>query len=328
MDRNGYGRGWKTLAIGVTALLIGALAVFWWSENRAAQARENVNTQMEEELRQLEVERHRLQQELDTVQTEYKKEAHGTGSLVLLFTSLNEQVYTDIYPQMEEFGFKGVLVLSEDSRPGAVGCMSRKQFKELTDAGWECCLLWDEDVEEENWAAEGGRLARSAGIAAPEAVYFQADTYDSDVDSFLIKKGFLTAVHHGEQKLPLILSEAGEGIWQAGAMPWGQTDAQKMVQEAIEQKGNLVFTVGDNSAEEKYDSRRYLSMLDYLYSCCESDTLKVLSLSEARDYRQGLSEGLEGLTEIYSGQKTDLESRLEDLNQRIDEIIRKYGKIR
>lgn len=111
-------------------------------------------------------------------------------------------------------------------------------------------------------------------------------------------------------------------------MPWGQTDAQKMVQEAIEQKGNLVFTVGDNSAEEKYDSRRYLSMLDYLYSCCESDTLKVLSLSEARDYRQGLSEGLEGLTEIYSGQKTDLESRLEDLNQRIDEIIRKYGKIR
>ncbi len=328
MNRNDSATGWIWKGIAIAAVLIGAgcLAFFIWTENRAERKRQETSDAMEQELRPLEVERHKLRQELDKIQTKYKRESQGTGNLVLLFTNLDEQIYTEIFPQMEECGFKGVLALSEECHPGAPGCMSRKQFRELTDAGWECCLRWEEDAEAEDWAAEGGRLARAAGISVPEAVYFKVDAYDSEKDSFLLKKNLSTIVHHGEGDLPLITFEVGEGIWQVGAMPWGQADAQAMVGEAIEQKGSLIFTIGDDSAEEEYDSDRYLSMLEYLYSCCKSDDLKVMTLTQARDYRQNLSEGKEGLTETYNEQKADLEAQLEELERKIDEITDRYGQ--
>lgn len=327
MDRDDLRKAWIWRTIGIAVIAIAAVGIiaFMWTENRAAQERQNANEAMERELRPLEVERHRLQQELETVKTDYRRESQGTGSLVLLFTDMDEQIYTEVYPQMEEAGFRGVLTLSKDSFPGAAGCMSKKQFRELTDAGWECCLKWDADADIADWAAEGGRLSRAAGIALPETVYFGAETYDSAEDPVLLKKEFLTVVHHGEEKLPLITSEIGDGIWHVGAMPWGQRDAQQMAQEVMAQKGSLVFTAGHDSEEEEYDEARYASMLGYIQSCCEDGDLKVMTLSEAREYWKEIADGREVLTDDYNGRRADLETRIEELEQQIDEITEKYS---
>ena len=110
MNRNDSATGWIWKGIAIAAVLIGAgcLAFFIWTENRAERKRQETSDAMEQELRPLEVERHKLRQELDKIQTKYKRESQGTGNLVLLFTNLDEQIYTEIFPQMEECGFKGV----------------------------------------------------------------------------------------------------------------------------------------------------------------------------------------------------------------------------
>ena len=328
MDRDEFRRGWiwKAVAIVVTILLVGALAVFWWSESRAEQTMQDANAEMEQELRPLELERHRLQQELDDVKAEYNQNTQGTGSLVLLFTNLDEQIYTEIYPMMEAYGYAGVMTLSEDCFPGAEGCMSREQFRELIDAGWECCLRWGEE-ETNGWVAACGRLAREAGIARPKAVYFPADTYDSEKNDFLIKKEFLTAVYHGEGEVSLISYGIGGDIWNPGAMGWEQKGASKLLDEIVEKKGNLIFTIGTDFSEEEYEKDSFIAMLEKTDVYRKVDDLKVMTLTEAREYRQGLDEGREGLTETYNEQRADLEAQLEELEQKIDEITRKYGEI-
>ena len=111
-------------------------------------------------------------------------------------------------------------------------------------------------------------------------------------------------------------------------MGWQQRGASKLLDETVEKKGNLIFTIGTDFSAEEYDRDSYIAMLERADAYCEDDNLKVMTLSQAREYRQGLENGEEGFTEKYNEQKADVETRLEDLNQKIDEIIRKYGKIR
>ena len=326
MDRNGFGNGriWKVLAVGATVLFAGVLAVFLWFDNRAAQERQMANMEMEQELRPLELEKHRLQQELNDIKNEFSQETRRTGSLVLLFTNLDEQIYTDIYPIMEAFGYTGVVTLSEECFPGGGGCMSREQFRELMDAGWECCLKWEEEQDVKDWASACGRLARGAGVARPKAVYFPGDTYDSEKDELLIGEEVQTAIYHGAGETSLLASEIGGDIWHPGAMGWEQRGASKMLDEAVEQKGNLVFTIGTDFPEEEYEKDSFISMLEKADIFCEDGNLKVMTLSEARDYRQGLDEGRENLTEAYDGERAELEARIEELERQMDDITEKY----
>lgn len=329
MDRDGFGKGWISKAvIVVTILLAGALAAFLWFESRAAQERKTANLEMEQELRPLELEKHRLQQKLNDLKSEYSREARGIGSLVLLFTNLDEQIYTDIYPITETFGCTGVVTLSASCFPGGEGCMSQEQFRELMDAGWECCLKWEEDRDAKDWVSDCERLAREAGVTRPKVVYFPGDTYDDERDEFLIKEGFLTATYHGEGEASLLTLEVGGDIWHPGAMGWNQRGASKMMDEAIEQRRNMVFTIGTDFPKEEYEKDSFIAMLEKADIYREAGDLNIMTLSEARDYRQGLDEGREGLTEDYNGRRTELEEQIEELEKEIDAITEKYEGIR
>lgn len=299
----------------VLVFLSAALALFLWLENSRAQARQEANTEMEQEIRPLELERHRLQQELDDLNTEYTIEAQGKGSLVLLFTNLDERIYTEIYPIMNAFGFVGVLALEESRFPGSEGCMNQEQLKELIDAGWECCLRWKPDSDAENWAETERRLAEKAGISCPAAVYFPADSYEPERETILGEMGFQTMVHHGEGELSLLSSEIGEGPWRPGAMGWEQKGAAKMLDEAVTQRGDLVFTVGTDTAEEEYEKDSFISMLEKADIYCDVDELKVMTLTEAREYRKGLEEGREELTDDYNDHRAGLEAKIKDLER-------------
>ena len=315
----------RAAVIVMLVLLTAVLAVFLWFENRGAQAKQEANEKMEQEIRPLELERHSLQQELDSLNSEYTREAQGEGSLVLLFTNLDERIYTEIFPIMKEFGFAGVLALSENSFPGGEGCMSREQFEELMDAGWECCLKWKPGSDTGDWAEAGGRLAANAGVDCPAAAYFPADTYEAETDDILKKRGFLTAVHHGEGGLSVVSSEIGEGLWHPGAMGWEQKGASKMMDEAVAQRGNLIFTIGTDAPGEEYEKDSYIAMLEKANVYRNVNDLQVTTLTGAREYRKSLEEGRSEIDENYSERKMQLEAQMKELNERINEIIEKYG---
>ena len=59
----------------------------------------------------------------------------GAGTATVLFTDLDERIYTDIYPTMEEDGFVGMLAVSSAYLPDGEGRLTSEQIRELLEAG-------------------------------------------------------------------------------------------------------------------------------------------------------------------------------------------------
>ncbi|MEI3401685.1 MAG: hypothetical protein V8R51_04975 [Clostridia bacterium] len=62
---------------------------------------------MEEEMESLTKEKQQLENDLSNLEKNYNNETQGISSLAFLFTDLNENIYTDIYPLMKEHEFVG-----------------------------------------------------------------------------------------------------------------------------------------------------------------------------------------------------------------------------
>lgn len=311
----------------VTAVLAALLAFFFWTENEEKKEIQAAYEAMQNEIRPLELEIYGLQQELNGIKEEDDRETRGMGSIVLLFTDLSEGIYTDAYPQMTKYGFKGVLALGEEQAPGEAGCLNEQQFQELLAAGWECCLKWEMGMNEKKWPAYSRRLVRRAKIESPKSVYFQKEAYDGGQDDFLAEQHFSVAIHHGEGDIPLIIAEAEEELWHFGAMAWNGNDSLSMLEETMEQRGNLIFTIGSDSPEEEYQKDVCEAMLERIHEYCETNDIQVMTLSGAAEYREMLEEKQNGTMETETGRKrAELEEQIEELNHEIDDITEKYRK--
>lgn len=316
----------KIAAIVLSLLLAGSLTFSIWQEKQTEKGNKEKSVALEKELRPLEVERNRLRQELDTLKTEHKNRSKGAGSVVLLFTDLSENIYTEIFPQMKESGFAGMMAVSPGQIPGKSGCLSREQFKELIDAGWTYCLRWEEDLEPEGWLEACRAAMQELEIDEPGAVYFPADTYSSDMGRFLKKENFSIAVHHGEEEMPVVTADVTSGMWYPGAAAWNQQKASKALAEAISQGGGLVFTVGSDTESEQYEAETFSGMLRSLWEHCKKDELVVTDLMSAREYYEGLKNEQKDLRIEYQKTEADLEEQIEELGRDIDAVTGKYIK--
>lgn len=314
----------RIAAIVAAILMIAVFTVSFLQEKKEDQEKEADHARMESELRPMDLELRRLNQDLDSLEKGLEKEIQGMGTFALLFTNQDEILYTDIFPQMKDYGFIGVMTLSPNSFPGREGCLNREQFAELLNAGWKCALRWEDGMEAEEWMSSCEELFREFEMQLPECVYFPEDTYHSNINNFLTRNRFSMAVHHGEEELPLILDEAGEGIWYPGAMAWNQEGVISRMEEAIAQNGNMVFTVGDDSESEEYKKAGYTRMLDMLRNYCQSGDLLVTDILGAREYRRNLEAERGAIEADYESRRAQLEERIDSLNREMEAVRQRY----
>ena len=112
-------------------LMAGALGLLLWRDVAEQRRQRTESAQREEQLRPLRVEKTQLEQELEDLENEYNLMATGAGTVTVLFTDLDERIYTDIYPTMKEYGFAGMLAISSDYLPDGEGRMTSEQIREL-----------------------------------------------------------------------------------------------------------------------------------------------------------------------------------------------------
>lgn len=310
----------KTIGICITILLAALLAAFLWQMFREETDQALRSERMEEALRPLYQEKARLRQDMADLDEGQK----GMGSVVFLFTTLDEIIYTDICPQMENCGFKGVLAVSAESAPGMEGCLSMQQFKELLEKGWECCLVWDDSADREIWVRANDMLLMHLGIEKPEAVYFPSDTYESELDVFLLREGFSAAVHHGEEQRDLVVTGTEDGIWHLGSMPWNRNGVRANLLNAAQESGNLVLTVGTDTRNSVYNKEEYGYMLDTVGQSCEEGSLFVTGIPGAREYQEILQDDNAARKAETEKRKAELEKQLEELDVKINDIVEKY----
>lgn len=316
----------KLIVFVAVIITIGFLIFFLWREDQIKKEIDVHYTQMEEEMESLTKEKQQLENDLSNLEKNYNNETQGISSVVFLFTDLNENIYTDIYPLMKEYGFVGTLTLSPTTFPGQDNCLSLEQFSELIKMGWQCCLKWDESEDIDKWLESCKAVAKKAGIGLPEVVYFPENSYRSEYNGNLMKQGISIIVHHGEEELTLTTLESKDNFWYLGAIPWNRDGASSMLSNVINQKGDILFTIGSDSSKESYKRNRFNSMLTKINNFSKANNIFVSSLLDVREYRKELENKRASLENNFISQKEDLETKISELDKKIDSIYDKYLK--
>lgn len=314
----------KKIGIVVIIILMIGLGAALYMEEKSSREDAAKNAKLQEELLPIKDEQSRLEQELKELTGEYDGQVLGKGTAVLLFTGAEAGIYTDIYPIMKEYGYIGVLTLSEKQFPGEEGCVSKKQFEELIAAGWSTCIQWQTEATDETWRTKLTERMKKNNIPDSRVVYFADGTYSSSIDSRLSELGYTIAIHHGEEKLALIEKRAQEGIWHPGAIGMKGSSPRYKLEDAVSGGGNIVFTVGYERSDELYDSATFRAMLKQFDSYCKKDSLMITDPVSAREYRRQVETGAGSVISGYEEQAAAIKDRLLELEEEYQNIIEKY----
>lgn len=308
----------KKIVLMITAVLAIGLSVALMFVSKQDEQEMNKYTEWNEERRPLKVRQAELRRELEELEKNFELSRKHKGTTQVLFTDLNEQIYTECYPMMKEFKFTGVLALSPTKLPGASGCLTVEQFKELIDEGWTACITWDKDTSMKIWSEQLGERLGQMGVVLSQTVYFPKGSYQSSVDEQMKELGYSIAVYNEGEGNPLIQLQEEEGIWHLGAVGFMSQIPKMRLTECVAQKGNVVYLVGFELEHEKYVETSFRSMLGYFDSYEKNAELQVCNMEDARAHYRGRLNGVDAAEAAkYEAAKAPLEAELAELEEQL-----------
>ena len=325
----------RKISVAVLLLILAALSTaLIWSQTVEKNQISEEDQSVQLEFNKLISEVNSLNQEIYNLEQHYSDKKSGTGTLVLLFTAPQAQVYDMAFPKIQEAGYTGTVALSEQNFPGEDGCMTSEQFIELLAAGWDWCVSWPETKDSEDvenfedshdsvWSVI--RQAEDAGFGSTDAIFFPDGTYSEEYDEWLAQNSFSKVVHHCESGKPLIAAEAEGSCWFPGAVSWRSNNRRYSLSDAVNNHGNLVFDIAINLDYLDIEASYLDSMLELLRSAQQEDELQMMNLSGAFQYRKQLESGKDSIDADLQSQKEDLEAQIRAL---WDEINKKQAMIK
>ncbi len=310
----------KIAPLVITLILVVCLGIFLMDEKKEEEKQTAEYTEMTEQMRPLLVKQQKLERELEELEENYISERSPKGTTQVIFTELDPRVYTEIYPIMAKYEMTGILSLSLTEYPGAEGCMSVLQFKELINAGWTTSITWDTETKLSAWWMILTAKVQELGIEMSTTAYFKAGAYSSDIDATLKEKGITAVYHHGEEH-SLIQTSYEEELWHLGAVGLMGEKPRFRMEEAIEIKGNVAFLVGFERDDEMYNENSFVSMLNFFDTYRAADELLVGSVQDmAKHYQMRNQEEVDDIGANYTKKKTELETELAAVKQQIEEL--------
>lgn len=266
--------------------------------------------QVNMELVAMQLQKDKLQTELEKTRKAYQAELNGKATLQLLCTSPRTEIYDGMYPLMQEYGYTVVIALSQEAFPGKDGYMSAEQAKELYEAGWTFCYKYDgtafDTLEEQ---------AKELGISLTRAVYFKEGDYTSEKEEILADMEY--AVHHGEEGRAVVALQK-ETHWYFGAVGWYTDNAAGYLATASKEGANLVFTVGLDTAKERFEAEQFSKMLKKIRSY---DNIVVTSFEEVEGYQ---GDGMAPTAEEYLTKIQKLQDELAALEAKEQALLDTY----
>lgn len=314
----------KIIPIVTVVLAVGLFAFIW-----GVQKQENKTAAQHEELyeqrRPLAVKQEQLEQELEKLEAAYEKSKAPNAVVQVLFTELNEQVYSQCYPIMKEYEYTGTLAVSESQFPGEEGCMTVEQFRELIDAGWDICITWQTEQDVKKWWPNLQNKLTVLGVEPGQVVYFPKGTYRAELDTTIQELGFSIAVSSkADEEIPLQLQHE-EGVWHVGAVGLMSSKPRLWLREAVAQDANIAYLVGFQLEEELYNENSFRSMLNCFDEYEATDELIATNIEEAREhYRSRIAGIAPEIESQYQEKKAALEKELSEVNEQLKEIDAKY----
>lgn len=315
---------WKKTVIYAAVIMTVLLLLLLWQAQKEREQQEQILETLYKEAYPFIVQKQQLKNELDQLEEDYQILKKGIATAEIIISEINEELFIDLYPLAQEYQITGVVALSREMLLSDGSSNMQEQFDEMLENGWSYCLSWDGNGEFSVWLEEMEQLLSSRNMAIPEVVYFEPGSYFAGADKWLMERGFSVAVHHGEEELPLILTEPEDGIWHPGCRSWNDTGIRTTVEGFISTGGNLTFSVGFTEGKDIYEHESFQIMLDFIESYRNDGRLMITDFSTARTICE--EEAKEGsLQEAqWLDEKAKLQAQIEEMEERIEEI---YGRL-
>ena len=202
-----------------------------------------------EEVEPLERERGALIDERNQLTADYALKFRDYATTQILFTTLDAQIYTDVYPIMRDHGVVGVLGFSYQEFPIYYNKMTAAQCLSLLSDGWGTCLIYDSGFGGfTSWYTSLCRSLSSYGLPNPTAVYFPVDgLYTEDMNAEIAACGVKTVVVNAADGRSNTVTDVSGDVWVTGAMPWNYTGSATDTEYlGRTDGGNLCFTMKFN----------------------------------------------------------------------------------
>ena len=311
----------RMIAFGIIVVLLICLGIFLRTENQKRQEETAKYNELDSRIRPLNVKKSRLTLQLEKLQEDYEAGRKPKATSQVIFTELDPKVYEICYPLLKERRFTGVLSLSQTEFPGVKDCMTQEQFDELIKAGWTVCVTRNNQKALDKWWPDLKYGIQQIGLEVPKTIYCPKGTYRADLDQELREAGFDIVVHHEEAGRALIQTQYEETLWHLGALGLMGGATKTRFDEAIKAKGNIIYLVGFDREDEKYEERAFTVMLDYFQSYSEDNDLVVGSMEDARNhYYSRLQEVSAEEERVYLEKKAELDAQLADIEAQLEKL--------
>lgn len=310
------------LIIAIVALV--GLIIFLGVTKKAEEKEAAKQAKIEKESLPYNVEKEKLQVEMEDLEAKYQSEQKKKSTIQFLFTDIKEEMYKNCYPKMKENGFVGILALSNQQLPGKTGCITVEQFQELIKAGWTVCVKWDEKSSVNQWWPNLQKSIKDLGVQ-PECIYVPAGTYNTKLDSTIQKMGFSIVICGKNESQSPIQTKLEEGLWHVGGFGFMGRGAKKWLENAVAKDANVTFLIGFQKTDELYEPRNFDAMLSYCKKYEESDDAIVGGLTSAKEHYVILEKGMSTEQEAeYKKSIESLQKQIEEIDKKIEEINARY----
>lgn len=140
----------RRLGVGLIVVIGAGLLIGTWYVDRKEQKKVQASVQNLQQEDKLDMKKMELESQDQEWQRKLEKKKNGNTDVVIVADNIARSLYQTVYPRMQEMSWQGVMVLSDGEIPGKQpDTMSRDQFEEMLENGWNYAFGVSEPLEDE-----------------------------------------------------------------------------------------------------------------------------------------------------------------------------------
>lgn len=277
-----------------------------------------------------------------------------------VFISLGSGLYDDVLPLFNdnELPLKGVMALSPDELPGLEGNITKEQYLEITELGWETAVYWEgPPVDKEELPIEKAVLSSAErldayltamqisltalGIDMPQSLVFGCQITSDEYESVLLKHGIESVLRDDTVNHEIVTTDYPEGVWYSGVLGWRDLYRSTRIKNKVEAEGGYAsFMVSFDNSKENFSTSFYplesenvstgtrlasfeRMLLRYRESI-KSGKIEVLGIAEARARMKNYYDSKEAYIVRSAARIKELDLMIEDVDRRLYELYREF----
>lgn len=303
-------------------LLVICFVIFYACEAKKNSETAEVRDEIETRISDYRREKKELTDTLRALEEEHHRETVGASRLMLVFNTLNNEFKDEIHPILKEKGIYGTICLDPEILPGVYSVISKQELESLLLDGWQTAVCFDGKKAVNGWYVGLEDAFLMADITIPEVVLVDSGNYTEEIEASLLALGFKDVIVSVFK--PDIERQDLEGMRITDGVGWYTSTASGLINTFASKTGDAAFIVGGETLETKYEESQFSAMLDTISKSIEKEQLFLTTPREAAEYKAKLKEAYERTITEHTEKKTELETRIKELETLIENVYDEY----